>query len=248
MRVILHHGIIAAFLLTALPVTTPVTGSPADDIYAAFIKGDMNEWKKVIDSLYGRGDATGENTMELLNYEYGYVAWCIGNGRKDIARKYIARGQEHIDLLGKEGFRPSLVKAYSAAFFGFRIALNKTAAPVLGPKSLDCAKDALKLDPGSYFACLQYANALFYMPGIFGGSKEKALTFYLKALELMERDQDTMKGNWNYVNLLITISRAYGETGQKEMAERYIDRIIEFEPGCRWIRKSIYPSVMKDAD
>ena len=65
-------------------------GSYKSDIYRSFISGDMVRWKSVIDKMASFCDHI-EMTAELVNYQYGYIGWCIGNERYDEANKYLKK-------------------------------------------------------------------------------------------------------------------------------------------------------------
>jgi len=214
-------------------------------IYNAFVSGNMAEWKKVIDTMNLIEPKESVFLTELLNYEYGYIAWCIGNEEKDLAKKYIERGEKHIDELEGKSCGESVIYAYKSAFYGFRIGMNKMQAPYQGPRSIDCAKKALELDPADPFCIIQYAYAQYYMPAVFGGSKIRAVEYYLKAEKIMEECAGGVRDDWNYLNLLATIAHAYEETGQKQKAADLLIKILAIEPGCTWIKEDIYPRVME---
>ena len=93
-----------------------------------------------MDSMHDQAGKTNENELELLNYEYGYIGWCIGNKKTAEARKYIDRGQQRIEKLMQKKFKVSMLHAYKSAFYGFEIGLNKAKAPFWGRKSIDEAK------------------------------------------------------------------------------------------------------------
>ena len=136
-----------------------------------------------------------------------------------------------------------MVNAYKAAFYGFRIGLNKLLAPFLGGKSLECAKNAVKLDDMNPLAYVQLGNAEFYMPAAFGGSKAEALKYYTKAQEIIESDTVALKEDWNYLSLLTVIAQAYSYTGEYDKSKQYLDKILSIEPEFTWIKSELYPQI-----
>ena len=94
------------------------------DIYTAFISSNMTKWKSVIDEMSLQNNKSYEFKLELLNYQYGYIAWCIGNKSEDLAEKYLLLAEKNVEILEKASYRLSMVNAYKAAFYGFRIGLN----------------------------------------------------------------------------------------------------------------------------
>ena len=36
--------------------------------------------------------------LELLSYQYGYIAWCLENGKDDLARQYLDQGEKNLQI------------------------------------------------------------------------------------------------------------------------------------------------------
>jgi tetratricopeptide (TPR) repeat protein len=216
------------------------------DIYNALIKNRMSDWKKIIDELHSQEHKNKGQVLELINYEYGYIGWCLENNRKDQAVIYIERGERNIEELEMSGFELSYVNSYRSAYYGFRIRINKLQGPRLGPLSIDCAKRAISLDPENPCGYIQYGNAMYFMPRIFGGSKTVALEYYEKAQKMMELRAGGIKYDWNYLNLLVTIAKVYRENGQKKAAKVMYEKILQTEPSFTWVRDELYPGLLKE--
>ena len=118
-------------------------------------------------------------------------------------------------------------------------------APVNGLRSIDCAKTAIKLDPGHYLGYVQQGNIQFYMPSTFGGSKKEALQHYLKARELLEKDPASIKGNWNYLSLLVVIGQTHTYLKDYSSAQKVYEFIMHTEPGFTYVRDDLYPKLLK---
>ncbi|MBN2485556.1 MAG: hypothetical protein JXB34_06255 [Bacteroidales bacterium] len=214
-------------------------------IYNAYIGNNMKDWKIVIDALEAKKNKTTVLTAELLNYQYGYIGWCMGNKNYKEAGHYIALGEKNIATLEKAGYQLSAVNAYKAAFYGFRIGLNKLQAPFLGPKSIEHAKAAIKLDANNPYGYIQLGNSDYYMPAAFGGSKTRALEYYIKAATLMENNAYQSTNNWNYLGLLTQIAMAYEELKMYPEAKKYYLKIIKIEPKYLWVKEELYPAFLK---
>jgi tetratricopeptide (TPR) repeat protein len=212
------------------------------------MRNNMKDWKTIIDQMDAIKYKNNEFRLELVNYQYGYIAWCIGNKKKDEAEKYLNLAQKNIELLNNAKYNLSMINAYKAAFYGFRIGLNSFLAPFVGGKSMDCAKLAMKLDDNNPFGHVQYANVQYYMPSIFGGSKTEALASYLKAKGLMEKNTISIKDDWNYISLLTIIARAYWDLKDMQTAKTYFEKIIKLAGGYEyeWVKKEMYPQLLKE--
>ena len=232
-------------LLLVLVSCLSLKAGNKSDIYSAYIGNDMARWKTTINQMNSVEPKSNDFLLELVNYQYGYIAWCIGNNKADDARKYLKLAEANLQKLSSELSNTSMVNAYKAAFYGYKIGLNKLSAPFNGPKSMNCAKIAMESDKENPFAYVQYANIQFYMPEMFGGSKKEALEYFAKAQELMERNRDNLKGNWNYLSLLIVIAESYAYINDYKSSLNYMDMILKIEPDFSYVKDELYPQVMK---
>ncbi|HON19017.1 MAG TPA: hypothetical protein PK990_07605 [Salinivirgaceae bacterium] len=214
----------------------PVFAQNNPEIYRAYITGDMARWKSVIDSLERTNPQSPTEIAELLNYQYGYIAWAIGNNKTTDAKKYLSEAQKTLERLEKKGFNPALVYAYKSAFLGFEIGLSPYKAPFIGPKSIEYARQSVKLDESNCFGYIQLGNIAYYTPSMFGGSKTEALLYYLEAKKLMEKKSSLIKNNWNYLNLLSTLIISYKDLKFHDLAMQYCQKALNFEPDFKYVK------------
>ncbi|MGE5419345.1 MAG: hypothetical protein ACM3UT_04125 [Chloroflexota bacterium] len=234
-------------LIFALLLILPPIDADADnrsEIYSAYVNNNMDKWKNVIDKMQASGVDDNEVLLELVNYQYGYIGYCLGFNKDKEARKYLSLAEDNLSKLEKAGYRMPVLNAYRSAFYAFRISLNTISAPFNGPKSLDHARKSVELDHKNYFGYTQLGNAYFYMPAAFGGSKKTAFENFSKARSLMEIDPSLIKCNWNYLSLLVTIaqSRAYLEEYEKAKGE--YENILKIEPGFLYVKDDLYPKLL----
>jgi tetratricopeptide (TPR) repeat protein len=221
-------------------------GSFKTDIYTAYINGNMQSWKQIMDEMDKNRSTQPGYILELVNYQYGYIAWCIGNERDDEAEKYLDLAEKNVEWLEKIKHNLSMINAYKAAFYGYRIGLNSLKALYYGPKSIHCAEEAIALNKNNPYGYIQYANAQYYMPAVFGGSKQTAIDYFAKAEKLMEQNKEQILNDWNYLNLLTTIANSFIDTRQPEKAKIYFDKILKVEPNYQWVKYNLYPQFLKD--
>jgi tetratricopeptide (TPR) repeat protein len=217
-------------------------GQSDKTIYNAFVNGDMQSWKKRIDLLEKQTKKTHQQRLDLVNYQYGYIGWCVDQGKKKEARDYIEKAEAHLEYLESVKYKLSDNYAYRAGFIGFEIGLAKHKAPFIGQKSMDYAEKAVKTNKKGIMGHIQLGNIEFYMPAAFGGSKDKAIKHYLGALQIMEANPSYTINNWNYLNLLSILITAYNETNQKEKAKYYCQKARKIEPKFKWINKDLCPN------
>lgn len=205
----------------------------------------MQVFKNVIDEMSRENSKDPEILSELLNYQYGYIAWCIGNKKYDEAKKYLIPAEKNTYLLPNTDHYQSIANSYRAAFYGYHIGLNILYATFYGFKSNDCAKAAMKLDMNNPMGYVQYANMQFYMPSVFGGSKSEAIKYYLMAMNIMEKNKEEISKNWNYINLLTIIAQSYALIKDYEKAKQYYEKVLIIEPGFNWVKNELYPDMIK---
>jgi tetratricopeptide (TPR) repeat protein len=213
------------------------------EIYKAYISNNMNEWKKVMDRMNLETKRDNDFLLELLNYQYGYIGWCVGNKENEQAKKYLSLAEKNIEILEKQSFELSILNAYKSAFYGYRVGLNKLQAPFIGPKSVESAKKAIELDKNNPYGYIQIGNSEFYMPSVFGGSKTVALENFKKAENLMERNPEKIKNDWNYLSLLAMIVMSCKELKQYELAKYYCEKALKTEPEFLWVKLDLYPEI-----
>lgn len=214
-------------------------------IYQAYIRGDMQQWKQVLEQLETQKHKTQQEELHLLNYQYGYIAWCISQKSNQEAKQYIKRAERIIEKLENKNDTRSIVYAYKAAFVGFEIGLYPYKAPFIGPQSLHYAQKAKALDPTNAFAYIQLGNIAYYTPKMFGGSKVEALKHYQKAMELLEKNPQSTQQNWNYLNVLATNIEAYLGLEEYKKAEALCIKTLKLEPQFEWVAKALYPQTKK---
>jgi len=157
-----------------------IKASFRSEIYYAYVHNRMDIWKNAIDRMDSVESKTNELLLELVNYQYGYIGYCIGYKKRDDAKKYLELAERNIEVLEESKFSPSLINAYKCAFYGFRIGLNKLSAPINGLKSIEHARSALALDKENYFAYIQYGIYSFICRLRSEVQRKKELNIFLK--------------------------------------------------------------------
>src|SRR5690554_239048 len=135
-------------VLMLLLIYSAVTGSTfSSRIYDAYISGNMTEWKKILQETEQQKNLSSAFLMEQINYQYGYIGWCLGTNKKNEAKIWMEKMEKNMEILEKRNYQPSMIAAYRGSMIGFRIGLNKMQAPFIGGKSITYAKTAMESDP-----------------------------------------------------------------------------------------------------
>jgi hypothetical protein len=237
-----RNKLIPALLILLL--SARIYADNRSEIYSAYVGNRMDDWKNVIDRMEASGTKHNEFLLELINYQYGYIGYCLGAGKEKEAQHYLSLAEKNASVLEKAGYKIPILYAYKSAFYGYRISFNKISAPVNGAKSLNSAKKSIEMDSQNYLGYIQIGNAYFYMPQAFGGSKKIAFENYNKARNLMERDVSLIRGNWNYLSLLVTIAQSHTYLKEFEKAKAEYENIMKIEPGFGYVKYELYPELL----
>lgn len=232
-------------ILLCLFFPDSVFASWKTEIYNVYIGNNMPGWKIIIDKMNKEKNTDSQFTLELLNYQYGYIAFCIGSKNESEAKSYLELAYKNLEILESKNYKPSEISAYKSAFYGFELGLNMLKAPVIGPKSIKYAKLAMQQDSQNPMGYIQYGNSQFYMPSIFGGSKTEAVDYFLKAEKLMEKDKLKIKNDWNYLSLLALIGQSYVAMKEYRKAEIYFEKALAAEPEYLFVKIDLLPALKK---
>lgn len=230
-------------LFLALFLSGSAFASNKQKIYEAYISNRMIDWQIVIDSMEQNKTENTGYLSELVNYQYGFIGYCLAEDDDKKAKHYLDLAENNLDILENLNFDSALVNAYEAAFWGFKIGLSPIKAPIFGRRCIKNADRALELNNKLPFAHVQYGNAYFYMPAIFGGSKEVAIEHFLLAIEQMEKQPAALQNDWNYLSLLSLTGQSYEEMGEYEKAKSIYEKALQFEPDFKWVKDELYPNL-----
>ncbi|WP_297090489.1 tetratricopeptide repeat protein [uncultured Draconibacterium sp.] len=235
------HFIVILLLIVAMSGFSRATNK--DKIYRAYTSNRMDNWKTVMDSMELNKSRDTTYLIELVNYQYGYIGYCLGMRNKQAAKTYLDLAQNNLAVLEEQSFPPAVIHAYKAAFYGFKIGIHPFKAPVLGRQCVKHVNQALQLNNKLPFAHIQYGNTYFYMPAVFGGSKKVAIEHFLMAIKLMEKEPDSLKNDWNYLSLLSTTGQSYEEMEEYEKAKAIYEKVLKIAPDFQWVKDELYPNI-----
>lgn len=215
-------------------------------IYEAFITGEMDLWEDAINQLQTTWEQTGNHGVlyDLVVAQYGYIAFLIADKEKKEARVYVKRAEANLERLLE--YRDNWARAHAllGAIYGFKVGLDPYKAVVFGKRSFDENNRAFELAPNDPQVWMEKANIELYKPSIFGSNAPEAVKMYAKAVSLYETSGESDK-NWLYLNTLSGLATAQIEAGQLNKANETYRKLLRAEPEFKWIRDEIYPAFRK---
>jgi tetratricopeptide (TPR) repeat protein len=246
MKSISFHGISILILLYIGMVNLAAQQSYRQQTYQYYLADKISDWEKVIEEMKNsQTSLTREEKIDLVCYYYGYIGWTIGEGKNKQAKKDLEVAEEILEKLQDKNPEIPELYAFKGAFIGYKITMNSIRAVILGPESMKNINHAIDIGPDRPQPWIEKGNALFYMPKMFGGSKEEALEAYNKAVQIMEKDPGMIEDNWMYLNVLLILGQGYETIGQYENARTTYEKTLRHEPGFKTLKDEVYPAFLK---
>jgi tetratricopeptide (TPR) repeat protein len=216
-------------------------------IYAGYVSGEMNDWYLAMEEMESIWKRTGSYDMlyELVVAQYGYIAYCISVEEDKIARQFVAKAEDNLELILEK--TPGMARAHAllGAVYGFKVGLNPYKAVVFGTRAFSENKLAFELDPLDPVVWMEKGHIEFYKPAIFGSSSIEAAKMYRRAVELYEKNPEELRYNWLYINTLRSLADAYIDAGSYDKANAVYLKVLAFEPGLKWMHEEVYPAFKK---
>lgn len=219
--------------------------SVKQELYQAFLHNDTKKWEQTTKNFEKKANLN--NTSDLLNLihcYYGSVSVLIDKKENQKAAENIKHAEALIDKVLKTNPNNAEALNYKGVFLSYHIAMNKIKATTLGKQSLALINKAYALAPNNTQILFDKGNALYYTPKMFGGDKKEALTFYQKAIKIIETRKETNQ-NWVYIQLLFQNARSNELINNMQAAEAGYKKALKAEPNFKLVRDKYYPEFLK---
>jgi len=206
--------------------------------FESYREGNMAPWPGLIAEMERVKTTDLEWQTEMVKAMYGLVGYEIGNRHKDLAKVYVTKADDYLERLLSAHPNSARLHSLSGAIYGYKIALAFYKAPFLGPKSMYHIDKAIELDPAEPMGYIEKGNSLMYRPAAFGGDKMDGLTFYRKALKLMET-RNARKCDWQKMLLRAFILKGLYETNQNIEAKSFLIEMKKDYGSMEWIQQFV---------
>ena len=231
----MKHYLLSLFLLCC---TFSVA---ANDLYQAYLAGDMQQWGTYLAETDTRHQFSVDELATIANYEYGYIAWCLDEKRFDEAKHRLQQFEHRINSLDSLHYSPSMIAVFRSSVCAYSLSLYKRDLMKTMKAAIAYTDKSVELDPSNPIALTLKGNVQFYTPAMFGGSKKDALDVFLKAEKLMR--ETGMTDCWNYRALQLCIAQCYEKVESKQAAIRYCEQILREVPNFAYVRHVYLPKL-----
>lgn len=206
--------------------------------FESYRVGNMASWPSLIAEMENAKSADLIWQTEMVKAMYGLVGYQLGAKNKDLAKIYVNKADVYLDKLLKSHPRDARLHSLTGAFYGYKIAISFYKAPFFGPKSLSHIEKSIALDPAEPMGYIEKGNSLLYRPAAFGGDKMEALSFYRKALKLMEARHNS-KCSWQHLLLRAFILKSLYETDQTAEAKAFRTAMQKDYGSMDWVEEFV---------
>ena len=247
-----------AMLVTLLIVIMSVGGLTAamgdNDIYpkikSAIAIYNYDSLKSIQEALIIKNekDKSLSNVLYYLAYsEYKLLEMCQRGKNTSNFDEIKQSAETHTGILIEEKGFESEGKVILAGIYMMRIAHNWSEAIALSPLLYSTLAEAEKLNKNNPRVFLLRGMMKFNTPEMFGGSKEEALTNFLKASSLFENAEEGKEFNpeWGYLETLAWTGQVYAKLGNVDTARFYYTKVLTIEPEYGWVKYVLLPTLDK---
>ena len=142
---------------------------------------------------------------------------------------------------------PSFAEGWAllASVYGRKISLRPIAGMTLGPKSSAAQQTALELASDNPRVVLLKAIGDFNTPGLWGGSKKRALKGFQDAAQLFRDEviEDPLQPSWGHSSVYAWLGIAYMDADNLLEARHALQRALEIDPEFAWVKYSLIPAL-----
>lgn len=213
-------------------------------IYGCYLSGNMKGWLQTLKALEKQYVKTADDDllMEIVLTHYGYIPFAISDNRKKEASEMLDKAFDYLDRYLNKYPHNAEAYAIKSSFYGYSIGISPYKAPFVGPKSNGELEHALELDPKNPWVILAKANALHYIPKVFGGDPEKAVKLYRLAIDGIVKKGET-KNSWNYLNAYVNLGLCYTKLKQYDAALQTYRQVLAIAPTFKWVKDELIPKL-----
>lgn len=213
-------------------------------IYESYVHDNMPQWKRVMQQMEKEKEQLSRPgfLLHLTITQYGYIGYLMGTDNKKEAKKLLEKTSKNAEKLLDTKYKAE-AWAIKAGLNGYEIGLAKHKAPFLGKRSEKYTDKSLSLKTRNPMAWMEKGNIYYHMPGFFGGSYDKAIRYYTKAVGYYKHNSYLPR--WLKLNAIVWLGKTYEADGKLEKAAQTYRRALRIEPDFHWVKTELMPGLKK---
>ncbi len=150
-------------------------------------------------------------------------------GAQKKTKEWIVRFEKYIDILFSLQTDDALSYCYQASMYAYKIVAYPATAIVNGRRCINAIEKSIELAPDSYLVWSNRAIIETNIPSLAGADYRKAITFYKKSYELMQKNEQE-QCTWILLNTLVWKAKCYEKLNENDLAISTYERILQIAP------------------
>jgi len=224
--------------------------SAKKSIQAGVITLDKAQIVKGKYALQSYTESSDKELKALAHYYMGYADYRLHTLPVELSDK---QKKEHLDeavrLLEKTiELKPDFAEAHAllSAVYGMK-ATGIISGMKYGPKADKQIKIAREQSPENPRITLIDGISLYYKPGMFGGSVEKAAEQFEKAIQQFQtfEPENKLMPEWGYIEVYAWLGQAQKEQKNYQEARKAYRKALEIDPDYGWVKHALLPELEK---
>lgn len=213
----------------------------------AFVKYDANLYKQSIGLCERALSAEPQNALAkyyLAYNQYRLLIMPAKNTDENLFDIYFDKAVQNAKSINNQKGFESEANTLLAAIYMMKLGKNKSEAPALAQKVYALLGKAQAYDSLNPRIYLVKGIMLFHTPKMFGGSAQKALDNFNKAIPLFKKKT----GNsieWGFLETLAWKGQALTKLNKPEKAKEVYNKALKTEPGFSWVKYMLLPALIK---
>ncbi len=175
----------------------------------------------------------------ILCIQLGKIYYNIDS---DKAYDYFDSALDHLIEADERNENDCEIKALISCAYGKKSSLSSLSAIFLGMKAKNRIEDAYEIDNSNPGMLLIAATHLMHTPETFGGDKDRAEKFLLKALQTNNNKQDSIRIIWGRdAEIYAYLAQLEILRENKEKAKKFMDKALALEPDYGFVKYDLKP-------
>ena len=214
-------------------------------VHTAYIENDFKAFMQ--NHSYFERVLSMEPENALARYYMAYIEYRLlqfsqSDPKLDVEKYYDSGLDICRQLLDKKQLVPE-TETLMAGFYMMRLATNQMEAVALTPKIFELVADAEAAPENNPRPLIVKGIMLLNMPPMFGGSVEKAIESFSKAVSMYEEEKAVKPIRWGYEETLAWLGQAYEKNNQIDKARETYEKALKLEPEFRWVKYRLLPAL-----
>lgn len=248
---------IFGILLIAYCLSSPLAHAQSPDslivegknlLNEGYNQGDVGKMKQSV-TLFDRVAAASPSHSAYGHYYAAFaftrVVNVMGHTDEDQALDYLDAAIQHLKQAIEKDAEFADAYALLASAYGRKMGMKPRLGMFLGPESSKLMKKAQSIEPDNPRTVFIQATSDLFTPETWGGSTEKAVAGFERAIELFEQETvtDPVRPSWGHSDAHAWLGYAHMQEGRYQDAKAEFENALALNPNYGWVTDVLMPEL-----